>query len=764
MHTYHIHINGLVQGVGFRPYVCRLAREMDITGEVCNANDGVHIECNSTTKKVARFYNYIVSSPPANAIINHHSIEAIASKSFSGFAIKRSSNLSQPDLLLTPDIAICSSCREEIFNAGNKRFHYPFTTCLNCGPRYAIIKALPYDREHTTMSSLRMCNACNNEYHNIENIRHYSQTNSCKDCAIPIHLYSSSRDCISSDSKAILDIVTNKLNAGNIIAVKGIGGYLLLCDATSELSISTLRIRKHRPHKPLALLYTDIAMAEKDVALRSVEINALKEKTAPIVLCKTKQDAINGICKQAIAPGLHKIGLMLAYTPLLLMIATEFGKPLVATSGNISGSPILYKDEDALQNLFEVADYILSYERDIVAPQDDSVIQFTESGQKIILRRSRGLAPNYFPNPFQQCNETALAMGAELKSAFAMLDQKNLYISQFLGDQGTLESQTSFKDTLQHVTKLLQLTPKHVIVDKHPGYFVSQFGKRIADENDNLFTAIQHHKAHFGAVLAENNLLQTNEPVLGFIWDGTGYGDDEQIWGGEVFSFENDDMDRVAHLDYFPQLLGDKMSREPRLSALCLLKNFPKEQSVMQEYFSKQEWQFYQQLVQQPAPLLTSSMGRFLDGIAAIMSLRFYNTYEGEAAMQLEALASKCSYKSVAYYPVPLIKDRLDWSGLITELINDLHQKQNKAFIARKVFYSLSKVVEQVSNHFGVHALAFSGGVFQNALLVDMIKELLPEKKLYFHKQLSPNDECIGFGQLACLEIINAAERKDDAT
>ena len=764
MRTYHIHINGLVQGVGFRPFVCHLAREMDIPGWISNTNDGVHIECNATTKKAATFYNTITSCPPANAIITCHHIRQITAKVYHEFAIRKSSGEHATDLLLTPDIATCNSCRDELSDTTNKRNHYPFTTCLNCGPRYSIIRQLPYDREHTTMSDLHMCSDCNREYSAIENVRHYSQTNSCKACAIPMHLYNTVINKVSSDPEGILKIVNYGLSAGKIIAVKGVGGYLLLCDATSEFSVASIRSRKHRPHKPLALMYADIAMAERDMQLRSVEIKMLKDKSAPIVLCKVKSDASNGICKQAIAPGLNKIGLMLAYTPLLLMISKAFGKPLVATSGNISGSPIFYRDEDALKNLFDVADFVLTFERDIVAPQDDSVLQFTERGQRIVLRRSRGLAPNFFPNPLQHTDEQVLAMGAELKSAFALQQQKNVYISQFLGDQGSLESQLAFKNTLQHLTGLLRISPSRILIDKHPGYFVSHEGKKIAAKMDAAVTEVQHHEAHFAAVLAENNLLHCNERVLGFAWDGTGYGDDHQVWGGESFIYEHYNMQRVSHLDYFPQLLGDKMSREPRLSALSLLKHFPQHQHLLLHSFTKQELQFYQQLLQQPVALYTSGVGRFLDGITAIMGLHFKNTYEGEAAMQLETLAAGCTYQSIAFYPFNLQDGKLIWTDFISELVNDLERRQSKAFIARKVFYSLAKMIEQVAAHFDIERLAFSGGVFQNALLVDMITNLLPQKKLYFHRQLSPNDESIGFGQLAWLEMYNNAQKGTTST
>jgi hydrogenase maturation protein HypF len=297
----------------------------------------------------------------------------------------------------------------------------------------------------------------------------------------------------------------------------------------------------------------------------------------------------------------------------------------------------------------------------------------------------------------------------------------------------------------------LQADPSMILADKHPGYFVSQHGKESAMIKNIPFVTVQHHKAHFGAVLAENNLLNRSEPVLGVIWDGTGYGDDKQIWGSEFFIYDNKEMHRVAQLEYFSQLLGDKMSREPRLSALSLLQFFPPGQSLMQSHFSEKEWQYYQQLLKQPASLLTSSMGRFLDGIASILGICHINTYEGEAAMKLEAFARTYSPPVKEYYPLPLKNNRLDFSLLLQEMTENIHQNKPGNFIAKKIFYSLAIAIGKLSENLRIKRIAFSGGVFQNALLTDMLIELFSEKfKLYWHRQLSPNDECIGFGQLAC--------------
>lgn len=749
MNTYHIHIGGLVQGVGFRPFVCRLAESMQLKGWVSNGNDGVHVRFTAAEKEASLFYEKLTSIPPANAIIRSHAMKEVAHETFPDFCIHESDASAKPDLLLTPDIAICPHCLAEMADTANPRYQYPFTTCLECGPRYSITTALPYDREHTTMGALAMCPHCTAEYNDIHDRRHYSQTNSCPRCSIPMHLYNNQGEEICSDPECILIMLNKALEDGHIVAVKGIGGYLLLTDATKKLAIQTLRNRKHRPAKPFAVMYPSLEVMEGDILLTGKEKSALAGKTAPVVLCKLKEEQQSGLCVRDIAPGLDKLGVLLPYTGLFALITAQWGKPLIATSGNLSGSPIIYTDEEALLWLCDQADFIVSFEREIVAPQDDSVLQFSGQQQPILLRRSRGLAPNYFPSPFQ-AEHCILAMGAEMKSAFAILDQHNLYVSQFLGDQANYESQSGFRDTLLHLLHLLKSKPRQILIDSHPNYFVSQTGKELAQEWNIPVMEIQHHKAHFCAVLAENDLLNTTEKVLGVTWDGTGYGEDDQIWGGEFFTLEDGDIDRYMHFDYFPQLLGDKMSKEPRVSAVALLRNNIDHLMMIKNHFSIAEREFYLKLLLQQPTLLTSSVGRFLDGVAAILDIQSFNSYEGEAAMKLEAVARSCDENSFGYYPVAINKNRLEWSVLIEELMMDKAAGVDTAVMARKVFVSLAMLIRNVAVRSGMHKIAFSGGVFQNAFLVDLIIEMLGDDfELFFHRQLSPNDECISFGQIA---------------
>lgn len=763
MNTFLLHINGIVQGVGFRPTVYKLATELEIKGEVYNSTDGVYIKFNASAQQAGVFYDQIVSFPPPNAKILSHHITQITAHRFTSFQIIESHSKNKPNLPLTPDIAICAGCVEEISDPNNQRYNYPFTTCLQCGPRYSIQLALPYDRENTSMQPFHLCPICQNEYDLVTDKRYYSQTNSCPNCSIELKLFGSNQQIISNAWTEILPIVLEALHNGKTIAVKGIGGYLLLCDATNKNAIQELRIRKNRPHKPLALLVASIQEAQDIVCLSKQEIEALESNIAPIVICPINPNSNHPIASQIIAPNLNKIGVMLPYSPLLYLLSKNFNKALVATSGNISGSPIFFTDTLAVENLSKIADLILSFNRDIQVPQDDSVLQFKANHKPIILRRSRGWAPNYIPNPFSQKTNQVWAMGSDLKSSFAILDQPNLYVSQFLGNLSNYETQKVFLNTINHLKNITHSTPKTILIDKHPNYISAQIGKESAEENQCEFIEIQHHLAHFSAVLAENNLLETTEPILGYIWDGTGYGTDHHIWGSELFQFSNKDFKRLNHLQYFPQLLGDKMAKEPRLSALSLLSTIPQKINAIQSQFTTQEWQYYLKLIEQKPTHLTSSMGRFLDAVAAIVNCCTHNTFEGEAAMRLEALAAEIPHTCHDSYSFLLTQNVIHWHLCIEEMMEDVNNNISPQIIAAKTFNTLVQMIKQSADVYNCKNLAFSGGVFQNLYLVNCIESQLSSNyNLYFHQQLSPNDECISFGQIAYHSLLVQTEKKKD--
>lgn len=752
IHTYHIHLSGIVQGIGFRPYAVQLAKEFGLNGCISNSADGVHIECNATEEIAEKFYTHLVNHPPTLANIIQHSINKIQQKEFYKFQIADSINNATPNVLLTPDYAMCQHCKAELQDATNKRFQYPFITCTQCGPRYSIATQLPYDRENTTMQKFAMCKSCQIEYNDVSDRRFYSQTNSCPDCGIQLQLFSALGKKESLNNTEILDAIQQYLSEGKILAVKGIGGYVLLCDATNAYSIQFLRQRKNRPTKPLAILFKDIEELTSFAFINDIEQKSLSSIVAPIVLLKSKPNT--PLALNEIAPALNCIGAMLPNSPLLHLIANTFNKPLICTSANISNSPIIFNDEDALQHLNNIADYIVTHNREIVIPQDDSVLQFTPLFKRqIIIRRSRGLAPTYL-SYIQKYRYTMLATGALMKSSFTLQTNDKTYVSQYLGSTYTIEAQQSYLNTLAHLQNLLQTQPQLIVADKHPDYFSSQLANELSEINTIPLVQVQHHKAHFAAVLAENNLLQNNEAVLGVIWDGAGLGDDAQIWGSEFIKYENNAMIRCYYFDYFPLFLNDKMAKEPRLSALSICNDVLGSDALLKHKFTDTEWALYKKILQSNSVINCCSMGRIFDAVAALLNLSNKQNYEGEAAMYLQTVAESYTVNNgyemqESYFMNGAHLYRIPTTTLFNGIVRDILKKKDTAFIAAKFHFSLVHIIEIVANNIGIKNIAFSGGVFQNSLLTDMLQQQLNEKfKLFFHQQLSPNDENISFGQM----------------
>ncbi|ADB39870.1 carbamoyltransferase HypF [Spirosoma linguale] len=758
--TFHLHLTGQVQGVGFRPFVWQLARSMKLKGTVSNGADGVHIYVNADLQTVRVLTRRIRAEAPALARIQSVKLAEVEPIDFGDFTIVESQAVGQASLLLTPDLALCDACRAEISDPANRRFGYAFTTCTHCGPRYSILRRLPYDRPTTTMAPFGMCADCEREYHDPSNRRFYAQTNSCPNCLVELSLFLASGQCITRDQSNIIQQSIDVLASGRTIAVKGIGGFLLLCDATNADAIHQLRERKHRPTKPLAVLYPNIDQLQQDCFLADDERALLTSPASPIVALDKRPELPSGLVADQIAPGLNQLGVMLPYTPLLALLADAFGKPLVATSGNRSGSPICYTNEQALDQLSAVADLIVTHNRDIVVPQDDSVVRLSPVfRQPIILRRSRGLAPTVMMTDIPHSNANVLALGASLKSTFAWQLRGNTYVSQYLGDLESYDTQTSFRATLDHFLTLFDAKPDAVLADQHEGYFSTQLAHELANIWGIPLVSIQHHEAHLAAVLAENKLMEQAEPVLGVIWDGTGYGTDGQIWGGEFIKYQHGGFERVGHFAYFDALLGDKMPREPRLSALSLAFNIPGADELLRPKFTEKEWNLYTKVGVQNK-LKTSSVGRLFDAVAALLGLADKVSYEGEAALLLESCAARYvrvnGYTTSQHYlPETLLKAQVPTQAIVAGVVNDLQAGLPVGQIAATFHYTLVQAVAAVARQMGVQQLAFSGGVFQNALLVDWLRyELEPAYQLHFHQQLSPNDECISFGQIAQYTLI----------
>jgi len=751
MPAFHIHIQGQVQGVGFRPFVYKKACAKKLKGWVNNTNTGVHIEIEGTEQTVSTFYKEIIENAPELSIITSSSIKQTDTRNFKCFDIIHSQNSEQPNLLLTSDYSICKDCLDELFDKNNRRYLYPFITCTNCGPRYSIIKKLPYDRENTTMENFQMCEKCQTEYENPLERRYYSQTNSCSVCAVKFSIFRPTQHVNQQD---VISLVQISLREGKIIAIKGIGGYLLLADATNANTINTLRKRKRRPFKPFALMYPSDKSLLLDVSVSKPEWESYESIQAPIVLFKLKQYIGSNLKKDLIAPKLDQIGVMKPYTPLYALIVSALDFPIIATSANISDSPIIYEDFKANQELSAIADLIIGNNREIVVPQDDSVMKFSqEFDQKIIIRRSRGFAPTFIDRYNNlNSNKCLLGMGAGLKASFSLYHQSNTYVSQYLGNLNSFESQQSFEKVLNYYFNLFQAKPDIIVTDKHQQYFSTQFGLELRKKDNAQIYEVQHHKAHFAAVLAENNLINTANNVLGVIWDGLGLGDDKNIWGGEFFTYRGKQMLRRAHFEYFPHLALDKFAMEPRLPAFTISNGLNYSDELLIRKFTPIEWLNYQKLYRKDDNLKTSSVGRLFDAVACLLGLKDINSFEGEAAMILENKASHFYRKNTmfkeAYIP-EFETNTISIANLANQILDDIKSKKDKGEIAFKFHLTLVQIIKIIADNYLCKHLAFSGGVFQNSLLIDLInKYLSKEYHLYFHQQLSANDENISYGQL----------------
>jgi hydrogenase maturation protein HypF len=745
----HIHIEGVVQGVGFRPLVYKLAHWLNLKGWVCNGVDGVHIEAGGTPEQIEMFlYLLKDDAPPASTITNFW-FEEIEPLTVTDFQIIESNPRGVPNLLLTPDLGLCENCRAEIKNNHDRRFQYPFTTCTHCGPRYSIMETLPYDRHTTSMKAFTMCDSCASEYTNPQNRRHYSQTNSCPQCAIEVQVVDNTGTVVADNWSKALPALLKFFEEGKIIAVKGIGGFLLMADATNAQAIQTLRERKHRPTKPFAVMYPNEEVLEKDVELTAQERTTYKSIQSPIVLLPLKENPASGICIDIIAPGLKHLGVMQPYTALFALLMSAWGKPVIATSGNVSGSPIVYDNDHALETLDNIADVWLMNNRVIQISEDDSVVRYNKHHQRIMIRRSRGFTPTYLQKAFTPSSPCVLAMGADLKSTFTIQANGNVYISQFLGDLQSYESQDFYRHALDHLLTMLRVRPQLILVDAHPNYFSTTLGKQLATLWNIPVEEVHHHKAHAWAVLAENKLLDSQEPVLCVVWDGTGYGDDRQAWGGEFFTYQHQQLERIATLSSTPMWQGDKMAQEPRLAALFMCRTFLEETNLRNK-FTESEWHYYTKLINTPSTVVTTSMGRLFDAVASLLTLCDYNSYEGEAAMLLEARAVKG--KCLSHYAVHWNDaDELDGGYLLKQILTDLGERVPAEKIAYKFHAYLAEAIASVVLNKQFTKVALSGGVFQNTLLTDLVQKKLGSTVVaYVHQELSPNDENISFGQLVC--------------
>jgi hydrogenase maturation protein HypF len=742
--TFQIIISGQVQGVGFRPFIYQLAKEFGFHGSVSNNEKGVVIHINTEEEKAQIFLAAVLEKAPVISNILSYEVMEVSYREYADFKIVPSVVKHQINIPLTPDFAICESCKSEIRDGNNRRFDYPFTTCTNCGPRFSVTTMFPFEREHTTLDYFVMCGSCQQEYSNQDDRRFHSQTNGCMDCGIQMRLTDENGKSVGLTQTGIVREAANLILDGNIIAIKNTNGYLLCCDANNRSAIQRLRKRKQRPTKPFALLYPSLERIKDDFELSGSEKRALSSPVAPIVVLKPKKQ-IMGLEEENIAPGLHQLGVMLPSSALLTLLMDELKIPIIATSGNIHGSPIIAWEKHAISHLKKVADYFLHHNLNISFPQDDSVVRFTGEHQ-LILRRSRGLAPNY--NGHTCLNgEKILAMGAHLKSTFAFVPNSHTYITPYFGNLDSYEVSERFRESLDHFLKLFETIPETILIDAHPHYHSSILGRELADKWNSKLIRIQHHKAHFASVLAEHNLFDSKEKILGVIWDGTGYGEDGAIWGGEFFTYENSEISRLAQFEYVDWLAADKMAKEPRLSLLSLL---PEDQRDYAKHkFSATEWKVYAKMIENNT-LKTSSVGRLFDAVSSLLDLSNVTTYEGEAAMLLENRAGEYDGEEYFDFLEGIDYEVIPSKILLGNILKVKNQGVSEAQIANSFIHTLALLVLRVAERYSFKTIVGSGGVFQNALLIEKLLQLSQNSGIEFkiNRILSSNDENISFGQL----------------
>ncbi len=762
-----ININGRVQGVGFRPTVYRYAKNRNLTGWVSNTSSGVVIEVEGDLETIEGFINSIKAFPPPQANITSLSTSFLNVKNEKQFTILPSVTHSQPKTQVSPDIAICRDCLKELFNPNDRRYLYPFLNCTNCGPRFTIIKGIPYDRKNTTMKKFKMCPVCEDEYNDPMNRRFHAQPNACAECGPRVLLIKSKDKRVTvSDYKAIKDSV-RLLKQGNIIAIKGLGGFHLACDATNENAVRRLRSRKYREDKPFAMMVKDINTIKRFCEVSLEEEKLLLSSKRPIVLLKKVQNVkckLQSIKKisDAVAPNNKYLGFMLPYTPLHYLLFQDSLYVLVMTSGNISDEPIAYKNDEAILRLKGVADYFLTHNRDIYIHCDDSVTRIFNN-KEIIIRRSRGYVPQPLKVPFSFKYDT-LACGAHLKNTFCLGKDNEVFLSHHIGDLENLQTFSAFEEGIEHFKKIFKINPEVVAYDLHPEYLSTKYAKdkyRLSLTTHH-FIPTQHHHAHIVSCLADNGYFGK---VIGVTFDGTGFGDDGNIWGSEFLIADTVGYKRVAHLKYVPMPGGEQSIKEPWRMAVTYLyyvygEDFLSLNIDFVKRLNKSKWQILKRMIEQRinSPL-TSSMGRLFDAISSLIGIRDTINYEAQAAIDLEMRIDEVSNFrfQISNYKYAVRKKYnvfiIDPKDIVIGVVEDLKQSIPVGIISFKFHNTIAEIVVDVCRRIYMNThikeVALSGGVFQNMFLLDRTFNMLNNEgfKVFIHNHVPTNDGGVCLGQ-----------------
>lgn len=737
-----IEIHGAVQGVGFRPFIFRLASDLGLDGWVLNDANGVFIEVDADPGRIDSFVQRIRTELPAVASIDELRVEIGEPHGHRGFSIRASEGGGEPTAIILPDLATCTDCFTDIADDGDRRHRYSFTNCTNCGPRFSIVRELPYDRPNTTMAGFAMCPECRAEYDDPLDRRFHAQPTACPRCGP--HLGWRGEGTADGDG-AIVTHAAEVLRRGGIVALKGLGGYQLLADATYPDAVARLRARKHRPTKPFAVMVQDVEAASAIVDLSPADRAALTSPQAPIVLADREP---SGIVAE-VAPGNPTLGVMLPTTPLHLLVATAVGRPLVATSGNLTDEPICTDDHEAARRLAGIADGYLVHDRPIERHVDDSVVRSID-GEVRMLRRARGYAP--LPIAFRSPLPAILAVGAHLKNTIAVTVGRNAFISQHIGDLETAEADRAFRRVIDDLTRMYGVDPEIVAHDLHPAYRSTAYAEDRDRFVDATRVAVQHHHAHLASCLVDND---HTGPALGVTWDGTGHGPDGTVWGGEFLLGDATGFERTAHLHPFSLPGGEVAVREPRRSAASALLEAGLPLGTTQpglESFAPDELRILQSMMDRGLNTpRTTSAGRLFDAVAAILGVGTRSTFEGEAAIALEHAATATDHR----YDIPITSGNgghvVDWRPLIHRIVEDRADGVDVATIAGRFHSSLASAIVDVASLVGHPVVALTGGCFQNRLLTEQTASRLRTAgfEVLLHRRVPPNDGGISLGQVA---------------
>jgi len=747
--SYHIHINGIVQGVGFRPFIYNLALDQNLKGWVRNSASGVNIEVSGSSDKIEKFLSEISISAPPLAQIDSILSEKIEDRSFSDFKIITSKDKATDFIPVSPDVATCSQCKAELFNPQDRRYRYPFINCTNCGPRFTIIRDIPYDRPKTTMSGFKMCADCQEEYENPLNRRFHAQPVACPVCGPQVWLELTPGE-VAAEKEDAIQIARQVLAEGKILAIKGLGGFHLACDATNPTAVARLRVRKRRPAKPFALMAFNIAEVQNHVFTSEASEDLLKSPQAPIVLMPKKRSS--NIAEE-VAPGQSRLGFMLPYTPLHLLLlepANDFSTALVMTSGNLSEEPIIRENSVAKDRLSRIADAYLLHDRPIYIRIDDSVFTIINETPYPI-RRARGFAPN--PIRVAQNLPQVLAVGPQMKNTFCLTREKYAFLSHYIGEMENWETYQDFQKAIQHYQSLFRIHPKAIGYDLHPDYLSTKYALEKIQSDDIPGYPIQHHHAHLAACLMENN-LPPDEFVGGLIFDGTGYGTDGTIWGGEVLLGNCLTFERIYSLKPVPLPGGEITIQKPSRMALSTLwahdlawdeQLHPvKALSLIERDILKAQ---LEQGINSP---MTTSMGRLFDTVAVLLGVRETINYEAQAAIELESLADP---DESGYYPFEIENQFINDQSMLESILSDIENQVSNSIISARFHNTIAQIsltmAEIIKQTYNINQIVLSGGVWQNQTLINKTLVLLRSNNFLplIHRQMPANDSCVAFGQ-----------------